>query len=78
MKLAISTMSLNTYEARSKYHPTAVGRTILEIMTSKKSNLALSADVTDTESLLALTDGITPAILVETDSNQPLDRTFAF
>jgi hypothetical protein len=62
-------MSFATYEARSKYHPTAVGRALLEIMASKKSNLALSADVTDTKSLLALVDGINPDGGLEADPN---------
>lgn len=56
------TMSSVTYDSRSKTHPTTVGRALLEVMSTKKSNLAFSADIHDTDSFLAMCDGITPCL----------------
>ncbi|KAL7269756.1 orotidine 5'-phosphate decarboxylase [Rhizina undulata] len=55
-------MSYKTYAARSKTHPTAVGRCLLEIMEEKKSNLCLSIDFTEPGRILELVDKLGPKI----------------
>ena len=58
------TNSKKTYEARGAAHPHALVRQLLTLMSEKRTNLCLSADVTTTSSLLALADSIGPYIAV--------------
>jgi orotidine-5'-phosphate decarboxylase len=50
-------MSTQTYAARAQTHNSPLARRLFEIMEKKRSNLAISADMTDTKSLLQLADG---------------------
>ncbi|NGX61800.1 MAG: Orotidine 5'-phosphate decarboxylase [Chlamydiae bacterium] len=51
-----------TFAQRAAYSLNPTGQTLFHLMEEKKSNLALSADVTDTASLLALADKLGPEI----------------
>ncbi|KAH0609644.1 uncharacterized protein H6S33_013130 [Morchella sextelata] len=56
-----------TYEARAETHPTEIGRRLLTIMATKKTNLCISVDLTDPDQILALVDKLGPQIcLVKT------------
>jgi orotidine-5'-phosphate decarboxylase len=51
-------MSAQTYAARARSHKSPLARRLFEIMEKKRSNLAISADMTDTKSLLEMADGM--------------------
>jgi orotidine-5'-phosphate decarboxylase len=50
-------MSTKTYAARARSHKSPLARRLFEIMEKKQSNLAISADMMDTKSLLEIADG---------------------
>ena len=52
----------STYQARAATMPNAAGRTLLETMVRKSSNLCLAADVRTAAELLALAEACGPAI----------------
>ncbi|PWW71995.1 Orotidine 5'-phosphate decarboxylase [Tuber magnatum] len=54
--------STQTYESRSQTHPTAAGRKLLQIMAQKRTNLCLSIDHTDPETILSLVHQLGPKI----------------
>lgn len=47
-----------TYEQRAEVAKNAVSQQLLKLMTKKKSNLAIAADVASTKQLLALADQV--------------------
>jgi orotidine-5'-phosphate decarboxylase len=48
-----------TYARRAADHPNRLSQKLFEIAASKKTNIALSADLTTTKELLESTDGMT-------------------
>ncbi|KAL8363238.1 hypothetical protein RB601_009149 [Gaeumannomyces tritici] len=53
-----------TYEQRGELHKSPVAKRLFSIATSKKSNLVISADLTDSKSLLKCADDLGPLIAV--------------
>jgi orotidine-5'-phosphate decarboxylase len=59
---AMSTPTARTYESRAQTHPTAIGRSLLSLMATKKTNLCVSVDISDASSILSLLDAVGPSI----------------
>lgn len=58
-------MTFLPYSKRAAHHKiSAIGAQLLQLMDSKKTNLALSADVTSAEALLTLADQLGPEICI--------------
>ncbi|KAK8116464.1 orotidine 5'-phosphate decarboxylase PyrG [Apiospora kogelbergensis] len=53
-----------SYHERSLHHPHPVARRLFQVAEAKESNLVISADFTDTKSLLACADELGPYIAV--------------
>jgi orotidine-5'-phosphate decarboxylase len=60
----MSSKSHLPYPTRASTHPNPLARHLFTIAHTKKSNLVLSLDVTNTHSLLAITDALGPYICV--------------
>jgi orotidine-5'-phosphate decarboxylase len=58
------TSHLNTYEERTKNFSNPTARSLLEIMSRKKTNLCVSVDVTTKASLLRIADAAGPSVCV--------------
>jgi orotidine-5'-phosphate decarboxylase len=54
-----------TYARRAADHPNRLSRKLFEIAESKRTNIALSADLTTTKELLEITDGMQGASVLE-------------
>lgn len=54
----MSSKSHLTYGARASNHPNPLARKLFEVAEAKKSNVTVSADLTTTEELLNLADGM--------------------
>jgi orotidine-5'-phosphate decarboxylase len=53
-----------TYSARAAQHKNALAKQLLELMERKKTNLAVSIDVTKSEELLRIADEAGPYICI--------------
>ena len=55
-------MSMHSYQQRANTCPSIAGKKLLQLMDNKKTNLALSADVTSAQELLQLAEQLGPEI----------------
>ena len=55
-------MEKKTYGQRATSHPSAVAKRLLEIIESKRSNLAVSVDVTTKSALLRIVEAVAPHV----------------
>ncbi|KAK7995675.1 orotidine 5'-phosphate decarboxylase PyrG [Apiospora arundinis] len=62
--MSISQGSQKSYQERSLHHPHPVARRLFQVAELKKSNLVISADFTESKSLLACADELGPYIAV--------------
>ncbi|KAH7887644.1 humps family-domain-containing protein [Phlebopus sp. FC_14] len=60
--MPMSSPHLRTYADRAQKHKSPAARALLEIMVKKKSNLAVSVDVTQKKDFLAIIDAVGPYV----------------